>query len=152
MEKYYFHFGDYYGDGHREYRTVLCESPKSYDELQAIIKKIEFQHPAFQNWDGGLANCYEKPHIDAASWEDIIRLGYPVESFIEKADDSDYSDIKKWEDFGEIEDLTELYINIEVVIDIFVFIMNYYGAELTIVPEEPHNIFTFDYGYGCFYG
>lgn len=152
MNKYYFHFGDYYGDGHRQYVTVCLESPKTRQEIQEIINKIEFQHPAFNNWDSGLAKQYDEPHIGDIAWNEIIELGYPYIKFLDALDDVDYDEYDSWEAVKAVHQLSDICVNIELIIDIWLFIMNQYGAELEEVVEDNSNHFDFDYGYGCFYG
>ena len=151
MNKYYFHFGDYYGDGHRQYTTICCQSPKNREEIQEIINKIEFQHPAFNNWDGGLANQYDEPHIGNVAWDEIIKLGYPYEKLGILLEDLEFDNYTGWDDLKERYELKEIYINIDFIMDVFLFVMNYYGAELTEVVEDNSNHFDFGYGYGCFY-
>ena len=151
MNKYYFHFGDYYGDGHRQYTTICCQSPKTREEIQEIINKIEFQHPAFNNWDSGLANQYDEPHIGNVAWDEIIKLGYPYEKLGILLEDLEFDNYTGWDDLKARYELKEIYINIDFIMDVFLFVMNYYGAELTEVVEDNSNHFDFDYGYGCFY-
>ena len=152
MNKYYFHFGDYYGDGHRQYVTVCCQSPKTREEIQEIINKIEFKHPSFNNWDSGLAKRYEEPHIGDIAWDEIIELGYPYIKFLNALDDVGYDEYDSWETIKAVHQLSDICVNIELIMDIWLFIMNYYGAELEEVVEDNSNHFDFDYGYGCFYG
>ncbi len=153
MNKYYFHFGDYYGDGHRQYVTVCCQSPKTREEIREIINKINELHPMFNNWnDGGLAIQYDEPHIGNGSWEDIIKLGYPYIKFLNALDDVDYDKYDNWEAVKAAHQLADICVNIELIMDIWLFIMNHYGAELEEVVEDNSNHFDFDYGYGCFYG
>ena len=152
MNKYYFHFGDYYGDGHRQYVTLAVQSPKTRQELQDIINKIEFQHPAFNNWDSGLAKQYDEPHIGNVAWEEIIELGYPYEKLGQMLDDLNFDKYEGWEILKAEYQLSDIYVNIELIIDIWLFVMNYYGAELEEIIEDTSNHFDFDFGYGCFYG
>lgn len=152
MNKYYFHFGDYYGDGHRQYVTVCVESSKTRQEIQEIINKIEFKHPAFNNWDTGLAKQYDEPHIGNVAWDEIIKLGYPYIRFLNALDDADYDKYDNWEAIKAVHQLSDICVSIELIIDIWLFVMNHYGAELEEVVEDNSNHFDFDYGYGCFYG
>ena len=152
MNKYYFHFGDYYGDGHRQYVTVCLESPKTRQEIQEIIYKINAEHPSFDNWKGGLAKQYEEPHIGNEAWDEIIGLGYPYIKFLDAIDDVDYDEHDNWEALKAVHQLSDICVNIELIIDIWLFVMNQYGAELEEVVEDNSNHFDFDYGYGCFYG
>lgn len=151
MNKYYFHFGDYYGDGHRQYTTICCQSPKTSAELQEIIDKIDELHPVFSNWTNGLAIQYDEPHIGNDSWEVIIKLGYPYEKLGILLEDLEFDNYTGWDDLKERYELKEIYVNIDLITDVFLFVMNYYGAELTEVVEDNSNHFDFDYGYGCFY-
>lgn len=151
MNKYYFHFGDYYGDGHRQYTTICCQSPKTRQEIQEIINKIDFQHPAFNNWDTGLANQYDEPHIGNVAWDEIIKLGYPYEKLGILLEDLEFDNYTGWDDLKERYELKEIYVNIDFIMDVFLFVMNYYGAELTEIVEDKSNHFDFGYGYGCFY-
>lgn len=151
MEKYYFHFGDYYGDGHGRHVTVCYNSPKSKQEIQEIINKIDFKHPSFNSWDAGLAKQYDEPHIGEAAWEEIIKLGYPYERLGIILDDLEFDKYSGWDDLKNQYKLSDIYVNIDFIIEVFIYIMNYYGAELTEIIEDKSNHFDFDYGYGCFY-
>jgi hypothetical protein len=152
MNKYYFHFGDYYGDGHRQYVTVCLQSPKTCKEIHEIIYKINAEHPSFDSWNSGLAKQYEEPHIGNEAWDEIIGLGYPYIKFLNTLDDADYDKYDNWEAVKAVHQLSDICVNIELIIDIWLFIMNQYGAELEEVVEDNSNHFDFDYGYGCFYG
>ena len=152
MNKYYFHFGDYYGDGHRQYVTICLQSPKSRKEIQEIINKIEFKHPSFNNWDTGLAKQFDEPHIGDIAWDEIIELGYPYEKLGQMLDDLEFDKYEGWEALKAEYQLSDIYVNIELIMDIWLFVMNYYGAELEEIVEDNSNHFDFDFGYGCFYG
>ena len=152
MNKYYFHFGDYYGDGHRQYVTICLQSPKTREELEAILTKIEFKHPSFNNWDTGLAKQFDEPHIGDIAWDEIIELGYPYEKLGQKLDDIEFDKYEGWETLKAEYQLSDIYVNIELIMDIWLFVMNYYGAELEELVEDNSNHFDFDFGYGCFYG
>jgi hypothetical protein len=152
MEKYYFHFGDYWGDGHRQYVTMCLESPKTRQEIREIITKVNNTYSIFNDWNsGGLAIQYEEPHIADAAWEEIIKLGYPYKKLGVVLDDIEYDNYDSWESLKEAYQLSDIYVNIELVMDIYVFVLNHYGAELTEVVEDNSNHFDFYYGYGCFY-
>jgi hypothetical protein len=149
MNKFNFHFGDYYNDGHGQYGTVYASSPKTYEEIQAIVQRSDFKFPAFNNFYGGLATQYDEPHIGEVSWDEIIEMGYPYERFLDKIDDITYDKYDGWDALKDAENLSEIVVTIELVMDIYIFALNLLGAELTV--EEPErNEFTFDYGYGCF--
>jgi hypothetical protein len=152
MNKYYFHFGDYYGDGHKQYSTLCLQSPKTKEELQAIIEKVKSIHSIFDNWEGGLARQYNEPHIGEVAWEEIIKLGYPYEKLGEFLDDIEFDIYKNWEELKELNYLPAIYVNIEFIMDVWIFVLNYYGAELEEVEVEDDNHFDFGYGYGCFWG
>lgn len=150
MNKFYFHFGDYYGDGHKCYHTICVQTPKTRAEIQEIINTIDFKHPAINNRNNGLAIAYENNHIGNLVWDEIIALGYPLCRLVKKCDDC-VLDYPSWEKLREHYDLSTLYAGIELVIDIYLFMLNYYGAELEEVEVEHSNHFDFGYGYGCFY-
>lgn len=152
MNKYYFHFGDYYGDGHRQYVTFVLQSPKTREELEAILTKIAFKHPSFNNWDTGLAKQFDEPHIGDIAWDEIIELGYPYEKLGQMLDDLEFDKYEGWEALKAEYQLSDIYVNIELIMDIWLFVMNYYGAELEEIIEDTSNHFDFDFGYGCFYG
>lgn len=150
MNKFYFHFGDYCNDGHGRYATICVQTPKTRAEIQEIINKVDFKHPAINNWNNGLAIAYENNHIGNLVWDEIIALGYPLSRLVEKCDDC-VLDYPSWEKLREHYDLSTLYAGIDLVIDIYLFMLNYYGAELEEVEVEHSNHFDFGYGYGCFY-
>lgn len=150
MNKYYFHFGDYYNDGHGRFETVCVESPCTREEIQDIINKIDFKHPSFNNWKCGLATRYEKSRIEQIAWDEILALGYPIQRFIETNNDINFN-FSSWEELQEKYTLPELDVTIDTVIDIYLFVLNYYGANVTPIPIDTSNHFSFGYGYGCFY-
>ena len=149
MNKFNFHFGDYYNDGHGQYETIHASSPKTYEEIQAIIQRADFKFSAFNNFYGGLAVQYEEPHIGEVAWDEIIEMGYPYERFLEKIDDNTYDKYDGWDALKNTENLSEIVVTIELVMDIYIFVLNLFGAELTVEDPE-RNEFTFEYGYGCF--
>lgn len=149
MNRFYFHFGDYYNDGHGCYKTICVETPKSKAEIQAIINKVDFMHPAINNPIGGLANTYCEPHFDSAVWIDIIEKGYPYERFMNNQDDCGFEQYSGWEDLSNKCSLLDIVVTIETVVDVYLFLLNHYGAELTVLIDDTEH-FSFEYGYGCF--
>lgn len=150
MNKYYFHFGDYCGDGHRQYVTLALHSPKTREELDAILTKIKFKHPSFNSWDTGLAKESNEPYIGDIVWNEIIELGYPYEKLGQTLDDIEFDKYEDWEALKAEYQLSEICVSIELIMDIWLFVMNYYGAELEEIVEDTSNHFDFDFGYGCF--
>ena len=67
-------------------------------------------------------------------------------------DDLEFDKYEGWEALKAEYQLSDIYVNIELIMDIWLFVMNYYGAELEEIIEDTINHFDFDYGYGCFYG
>ena len=146
MNKYQFHFGDYYNDGHGRYITLHCLSPKSEQELRDISAQVLDNFPELDDWvDNGLCINYGEYRPCYKVWKAIQSVNYPRERVCDFVGFA-YDQHKDWEDMLGDENL---FCTAEFVADIWIWFMNYFGAELTIVEDDAVH-FNYHFGYGCF--
>lgn len=144
------HFGDYYNDGHGRYHTVTVEIP-SEQHLRAAVAQVEEKYPGFFDT---FCIGYEDQSIGPDVEKALLETDYPVEKFAETNDDI------VWDQF---ETLSQLFFSdiwtdaesgygvtsINFIVDAIVWVLNAFGAEITVMPKNPN--YTFSSGYGMFY-
>lgn len=148
MNKYQFHFGDYFADGHREYLTLHVKSPLSHSAIQEIINGIVRDYPLLESV--GIAREYSEPFIEREVWDIIKEFGYPAERLIDALDNNKYENFTI-DMFDKYIDTHELIVNAEAVADIWFWMLNTRGAQLE-KTEADFKHFFFEDGYGCFWG
>ena len=152
--KMYLPFGDWSNDGHGRYEKVLIDAPSMEHLLKAQEKiKEEYGKWFFE----GMANDYEEPYLSNWVWQALIDTNYPVERLCEK------EDVNTWENCESLQQILEIdknpCVGLEFVMDVFIWLLNAFGAEIRILEEEEkipmicnwtcHGFKTV--GYGCFY-
>ena len=146
MNKYQFHFGDYYNDGHGRYITVHCQSPKNKEEIQEISKRVLETYPQLDDWRiGGLCINYEESNPDWRVLECMIAVNFPFQRLIEACDFGD-DQFTSWEDAY---DNGDIFFTEEFVAEIWIWFMNAFGAELEVIEDDAVH-FSYHFGYGCF--
>ena len=138
-------FGDRYCDGHGQYRNliVITDNYESVQKAQEKIKSLNLN----------IANDYHDGTMCEDAWKLLLESGYTLESLAAAADDIEWDEYKTLEeaynDFFHSGEEVEYWLNIDAVIDIYVHLLRYFGAEFTVVNIEK----TIDCyaGYGCFY-
>lgn len=93
------------------------------------------------------ANKYEKNTLSKENWQALIDTNYPVQNLI------DYEDCNDWNGISSLEEALKIdsnpYVSIEFVKDAFVWLLNAFGAKITIL-DQPPMIPMSSVGYGCF--
>lgn len=127
--KMYLPFGDWSCDGHGHYEKVLIDAP-SMEHLLKTQEKIKQKYGAkfFEEMETGSS------HFSRAVWEALIETKYPIERFKEKEDVNDWSDCETLQEVLEIE--PNPYISTDLLIDVFIWILNAYGAEIKNLDDE----------------
>ena len=150
MYKYQFHFGDYCNDGHGQYATIHLRSPKTVIELNLIHQKILRDYPEFDDWKGGLCRQYGQSCLGQNAWDTLKAMNFPWRNIIQYCDFDPYVPPVKCDeiDFNSIEP-EDCLLGVDAIAQIFIWLMNRYGAELTIVEDKDLHM-SFHYGYGCF--
>ena len=143
MNKIQLHFGDYWNDGHGLYRTVFVETPKTCDEIRQLSYEVQREYPEFKY---GFADEYGEPYFSKHIWDILVRLGYPIERFRKAMDDRQYNEYKT---LADVPLDWETYVTIDLVADVWIWMLNLHGAGLTVVEDMDEHI-AFDFGYGCF--
>lgn len=147
----YLPFGDWSNDGHGHYEKILIDAP-SMEHLLKAQEKIKEKCGKY--FFEGMANRYEEPCLAPWVWKELINTNYPIERLAEKENNNDWN--------GYINLLQALerdynpYVGLEFVIDAFIWLLNAYGAEITVIDEDIPMICNWTchgfktVGYGCF--
>ena len=159
--QFFIPFGDWSDDGHGKYVTELVEAPSMEHLLNAQIKiKEKYGNRFFSSY----ANDYEEPYLGDEIWQALIDTSYPIERFLERQDDIFWEKCTCIADvvaLGESDhyDSDNIYVTLETVKDTFIWLLNAFGAEITVCEDHQKipmicnwtcNGFE-DVGYGCFY-
>lgn len=151
--KMYLPFGDWSDDGHGYYEKVLIDAP-SMEHLLLAQQKIKNIYG--KDFFKGFADKYQEPYFSDKIWESLIDTKYPLNRIAKVDSTYDYTDLNTIEDF--LKEEPKPYISIDLVIDAFIYLLNSFGAQITIL-DEIENIpmicnWTCDgfetVGYGCF--
>lgn len=145
MKMYHLPFGDWSGDGHREYRivTVMCEDPNTFKVAEDKIKEKYGQY-FFCN----MADEFESAIIGEDIWKALISdTNYSVRDFLKDIDGYDVSGIKSLNDVYN--NFRNEPMNIEVVIGMYLALVKAFGAEFKVVPGIKMITNVAAPGYGC---
>lgn len=142
---YHLPFGDWSGDGHREYRVVpvMCEDKDTFKKAEDKIKekygKYFFSH---------MADDYEDATIGEEIWHAILEdTTYSIEDFLKDIDGYNIDGIHTLSD--AYDNFKNEAMNIEVVIGMYLALVRAYGAEFEIVPDIEMICNVAAPGYGC---
>ena len=150
--KMYLPFGDWSDDGHGKYKNVLIEAPSMEHLLQAQIALKEKYGQFFFN---GMAENYDEPYLSEEVWQALIDTNYPVERFAITQDTCEWDEMTNLQEVLAVD--SNPYVSLDCVIDAFIWLLNAYGAEITLSDEDIPMICNWTchgfetVGYGCFY-
>ena len=131
-------FGDYYNDGHGKFKLIFVEGddPKA---VQIAETKIKERYP-----DLYMAEDYEDGSLNDVAWEAIKNSAYPISRFASIDESHNWEGVTDWEEIKQ----GNGYYDINVIIDIYIWLLNEYGAGITQI-EVPHALDS-NIGYGWF--
>lgn len=144
-------FGDYSGDGHCQNEKILVDAPSMAHILDAqrIIRE-ECGKDIFEH----MASEYNNPHFRKDVWDLLLNTAYPIDRLEKYLDGYNLDGCDSLFEF--LIDEPNPYVNIEFVIDAFIWILNCAGAEIVRIDDE-ETIPTINYqdgfdtvGYGCY--
>ena len=151
--KMYLPFGDWSNDGHGRYEKILIDAP-SMEHLHKAQEAIMEKRGKY--FFEGMADEYDDPTFASWVWEELINTNYPIERLVEKEDNNE------WDKYDSLYEALQVdsnpYVGLNFVIDAFIWLLNAYGAEITIVDKDIPMICNWTchgfktVGYGCFYG
>ena len=145
MKMYHLPFGDWSGDGHREFRVipVKCEDPNTFKEAEDKIKEKYGQY--FFSY---MAEDFGDATIGEEVWKAVLEdTAYSVEDFLK---DIDGYDVEGIHTLGDVYDnFKNEPMNIEVVIGMYLALVRAYGAKFEIVPDVETITNVAAPGYGC---
>lgn len=138
-------FGDPSGDGHGETVEVWVSTPNAQftkDALKSIRR--QWGNDFFE----GFAQDYMEPYLSPTVWEALEESDYPFEKVFDLCETAQYiwTDIRKFSDFK----YSDFEISIEGVIDMYLHLLNYHGAQLTKIDKPFEDLPIETVGYGCF--
>ena len=150
--KFYIPFGDWSRDGHEHYDTVLVEA-ESMEDLLRAEKQIKTIYG--EDFFKGYAEKCDCPKLSAQCWQALLDNNMPVSIFYGTDNKKDWGNASTLKEV--LEENPDPFIDIEFVIDSFIWLLNQNGAEIKII-EEPYipeiNNWTcpgFEtVGYGCY--
>ena len=153
--KFYIPFGDYSGDGHKQYCNVLVSAP-SMEGVAAAQKFYE------EKYDGWFWNNYADDYGDSSITPEIeqalLDTNYPLERFSHCQDDIRFDDFETLEELFKSDFWKEEWehnITLDTCIDTVIWLLNAAGAE--IIREEQYPVIGWSCGQfksvgsGCFY-
>jgi hypothetical protein len=139
MNIYGLSFGDYYDDGHGKHQEIFIQT-ENIDSVLTAKKEINRKNLY-------LANDYEDSSLCDKTWKLLIESNYTITQLAEALDNRIDEDYATLEEFVNSDDNQKNYLFINGIIDIYLHLLRYFGAEFTVVPVE---IIDCDAGYGCF--
>ena len=148
--KMYLPFGDWSKDGHKQWDKVLIDAP-SMEHLLEAQKKIKEKYG--DDFFDYFAHDYEDAGLGIKVWRALEDAQYPVERLKEKDECNDWTGIV---DFSECYGYS---FNIEVIIDTFIWLLNWHGAQITRLEESEEIPIICNWtcpgfktvGYGCYW-
>lgn len=154
--KFYIPFGDYSGDGHKQYCNVLVSAPS----MEGVAAAQKFYEEKYDNWFWAhYADEYGNSSITLEIEQALLDTNYPLERFSQCQDDIRFDDFETLEELFKSDFWKEEWghdITLDACIDTFIWLLNAAGAE--IVREEQYPVIGWDcgqfksVGYGCFCG
>lgn len=152
--KMYLPFGDWSDDGHGKYEKVLIEAP-SMEHLRKA--QIEIEEIYGEDFWREFAEEYENPILSEKVQTALIDSSYPIERFAEFRDDCEINKFNSLSDLFHSDYYIDYWVNLNLVIDAFIWLLNWKGAEITRNEEEIPMICNWTcpgfetVGYGCFW-
>ena len=152
--KMYLPFGDWSGDGHKQFEKILIDAP-SMDHLLEAQKQIKAKYGEF--FFSHFADSWEDSSIGDDVFQALEDTNYPFEKFIKLDDVNDWSELSCIEQLRSYDKYPSF--SLDLIIDMFIWLLNAYGAQIVCL-EESENIPTIcnwtcsgfeTVGYGCFY-
>lgn len=152
--KMYLPFGDWSGDGHKQWDKVLIEAP-SMGQISDAQQDIKRKYGP--NFFDGFATEWEEPTLTGRIWNALITEGYPIEKLIEKDDINDWSGLD-WYEFTTKYMPRNPMLSLEFIIDAFIWLLNKFGAEIIVLDEKEDIPMICNWtcpgfetvGYGCY--
>ena len=153
--KFYIPFGDYFGDGHKQYCNVLVSAPS----MEGVAAAQKFYEEKYDEWFWRkYADDYGDPSITPEIEQALLDTNYPIERFSQYQDDISFDDFKTIEELFNSDFWKEGWkrnITLDTCIDTFIWLLNAAGAEIMREPDYPVIGWSFgqfkSVGYGCFY-
>lgn len=145
--KMYLPFGDWSGDGHREAEKILIEAPSMEHLLNAQIKiKEKYGKDFFDTF----AQDWQHSAISSINIQALVDAGITLKDIFDDLPPDDDSTLEDWfeEENG--------YLEIDIIIDLFILLLNAYGAEIQICDKDIPMICNWTcpgfqtVGYGCY--
>ena len=153
--KFYIPFGDYSGDGHKQYCNILVSAPS----MEGVVDAQKFYEEKYgdefwRNYADDYGDSSITPEIEQA----LLDTNYPLERFSHYQDDISFNDFETLEELFKSDFWKEEWehnITLDTCIDTFIWLLNAAGAE--IIRDEQYPVISWNcgqfksVGYGCFY-
>ena len=153
--KFYIPFGDYSGDGHKQYCNVLVSAPS----MEGVAVAQKFYEEKYGKWFWAhYADEYDNSSITSEIEQALLDTNYPIERFSQCQDDIRFDDFETLEELFKSDFWKEEWehnITLDTCIDTFIWLLNAAGAEIMREPDYPVIGWSCEQfksvGYGCFY-
>ena len=152
--KMYLPFGDWSGDGHKQYEKILIDAP-SMEYLLEAQKRIKDKYGEF--FFSHFADEWEDSTIGDDVFQALEDTQYPIANVIKFDDINDWSDC---ETFAQLRSYDEYpSFSLDLIIDMFIWLLNAFGAQITRLDSKEEIPMICNWtcdgfetvGYGCFY-
>lgn len=147
MKMYHLPFGDWSGDGHREYKIVpvMCEDKDTFKKAENKIKEKYGEY--FFSY---MADDFEDATIGEEIWKAVLEdTNYTIDNFLDDIDDTYRTEgITTLEQ--AVKELSNEPMPIKVVIGMYLALVRAFGAEFEVVPDVEMICNVAAPGYGCF--
>ena len=148
--KMYLPFGDWSGDGHKQWDKVLIEAP-SMEHLLNAQKEIRAKYG--ENFFDYFAHDYEDAGLGEIVWQALEDAQYPITRLAEKDDCND------WVGVESLKERRGYSFSIDVIIDTFIWLLNAYGAQIIVLDATEDIPMICNWtcsgfktvGYGCYW-
>ena len=156
-------FGDWSRDAHGYSVDIFIDAPDPQTVRNAQIQ-IEEKY-GIDFWDN-YANEYGEPYLGKIQWQALIDTKYPFDNFKKYQEDNTFDNYSCLEEVYQkhiIEKLpfykdsgADIYFTLETIIDNFIWLLNYYGAQITRIDSHTFMLCNWTcpgfktVGYGCF--
>jgi hypothetical protein len=151
--KMYLPFGDWSDDGHGRSDELLIDAP-SMEHLLNAQKALKEQYGDWFFHD--FAEEYEESTLCPANWQALKDSNYPIERLIEFDETNDWTGVKSIDEVLSIG--KNPFLSIEFIMDAFIWLLNWKGAEITVLNSDEHIPTICNWtcpgfetvGYGCY--
>ena len=137
---------------------MIIQSTRVWVGSQFMKAQIEIEEIYGKDfWRGFAEEEYEDPTLSEKVQAALLESSYPIESFAKFRDDCKVDKFNNLNEFFQSDYYIDYWVNLDLVVDAFIWLLNWKGAEITRSEEEIPMICNWTcrgfetVGYGCFW-